>query len=89
VERELRDLRGRVKAGRAALAAVPGAADAMRAGPSKEAAFLARFGITQVELQEGAPGGTPSCVDGTEDAFAVPIDEREAVWARGETMLPG
>jgi hypothetical protein len=51
--RRLRDLRGRVKAARAALSVTPEARDAMRVGWLREAAFYARFGITQAMFREG------------------------------------
>ncbi|HEV8049892.1 MAG TPA: hypothetical protein VGP88_04800 [Thermoplasmata archaeon] len=54
-ERRLRHLRGRVKAARAALSAVPGAAGAVRVDRRREAGFLARFGITQSQLRYGVP----------------------------------
>jgi len=53
-ERRLRDLRGRVKAARAALSGAPGAADLLRANWRREAAFYARFGITQAQFRGGA-----------------------------------
>jgi hypothetical protein len=51
--RRLADLRGPVKAARKAIAAVLGTADAMRADWRKEAAFLARFGVTQGQFRRG------------------------------------
>ncbi|MCI4356061.1 MAG: hypothetical protein L3K18_02805 [Thermoplasmata archaeon] len=59
-ERRLRDLRGRVKAARAALSARPEAKEAFRADWGREAAFYARFGITQAQFQHGVPFTTPS-----------------------------
>ena len=52
--RELRDLGGRVKAARAAVAKTPGAADKMRADWRKEASFLARFAISRAQFRQGA-----------------------------------
>ncbi|MCI4317346.1 MAG: hypothetical protein L3J96_02305, partial [Thermoplasmata archaeon] len=63
VGRRLRDLRGRVKAARAALAGTPGAAEAMRADWRREAGFLARFGITQSQFRNGVPAVGPSISD--------------------------
>jgi hypothetical protein len=54
-ERRLRDLRGRVKAARAALSTNPGAQEALRADWRREAAFYARFGITQAQFRHGVP----------------------------------
>ena len=68
-ERTLRDLRGRVKAARAAMAASPGAAQGVRADWRRETAFLARFGITQAEFRHGVEvagvetDGTPAIND--------------------------
>ena len=47
-ERQLRDLRGRVKAARAAISAAPGAGEVLRQDRVKAAWFYARFGITEV-----------------------------------------
>ena len=73
----LRDLRGRVKAARAALAAVPGGADAMAADWQKEAAFLAGWRITSeqfrhgvAELPETATEPLPSFADGPSETRA-------------------
>ena len=57
-ERHLRDLRGRVKAARAALAAHPAAEERLRADQRAEAAFLARFGVTREQLRQGVPSTT-------------------------------
>jgi hypothetical protein len=46
-----------VNASRVAFAGVPGEADAMRANSQKEAAFLARFGITREQFRYGLPAG--------------------------------
>jgi hypothetical protein len=59
-ELRLRDLRGRVKAARKAIAITPGAAEAMRADWLKEAGFLAQFGITQAQFRRGVLGNEPS-----------------------------
>jgi hypothetical protein len=53
--RRLFDLRGRIKAARAALSAVPSAAESMRVDWTRESAFYARFGISQYHLRNGAP----------------------------------
>jgi hypothetical protein len=63
--RRLAELRGRVKAARKALAAVPGATAAMKGDWRKEAVFLARFGITQAQSCEGVPG----------DVIEIPCDD--------------
>ena len=88
--RRLADIRGRVKAARKAIATTPGAADAMRADWRKEAAFLARFGVTQAQFRKGMP---PSAVEITDDEDAIeglgsPCDGREEVGARALATLP-
>jgi hypothetical protein len=52
-QRRLRDLRGRVKAARAALAAHPEAQEAIQADWRRGATFHARFGITQEPFRYG------------------------------------
>jgi hypothetical protein len=54
-KRRPRELRGRVKAARAALSAQPEAQEALRADWRREAAFFARFGITQEQFRHGVP----------------------------------
>jgi hypothetical protein len=65
-ERRVRDLRGRVKAARAALAATPGAAEAMGEAWRKQAGFRARHEISQAQFRRGV---TATKGPGT-DAFA-------------------
>ena len=55
-ERELRELRGRVKAAWSALAALPGALDRMQSDPRRLAAFYHLWGIDQDRFQEGTRG---------------------------------
>jgi hypothetical protein len=69
-ERRLRELRGRVKAARAAIAAIPGAQAILRQDWAKAARFYARFEITEAQFRRGAPptedrslGGMP--IDGS------------------------
>jgi hypothetical protein len=45
-----------MKAARKAIAITPGAAEALRADWRREAAFLARFGITQAQFRRVVPG---------------------------------
>ncbi|MCI4317251.1 MAG: hypothetical protein L3J96_01815, partial [Thermoplasmata archaeon] len=56
-ERRLRDLRGRVKAARAAFSAHPEAQELLQADWRGETAFYARFGITQVQFRNEVPAG--------------------------------
>jgi hypothetical protein len=90
--RRLADLRGRVKAARKALAAAPGAADAVRADWRKEAAFLARFGVTQAQFRHGVPADAVEAENTAEDAtelFGSPYDSREETTARALATFPG
>jgi hypothetical protein len=64
--RRLRDLRGRVKAARAALSAHPGARKALEADWRREAAFYPRFGITQAQFRHGAPATPLPAMEGAE-----------------------
>jgi hypothetical protein len=54
-ERQLRDLRGRVKAARGTLSAAPGSAEIISSDWAKEARFYARFGITETQFWAGVP----------------------------------
>jgi hypothetical protein len=63
-ERRLRDLRGRVKAARAAISATPGAEATLRRHWVKAAHFYARFGITEGLLRLGVPADCLHDADG-------------------------
>ncbi|HTT44494.1 MAG TPA: hypothetical protein VMH38_00560 [Thermoplasmata archaeon] len=52
-ERKLRDLRGRVKAARAAISGTPGADELLRRDWVKAARFYSRFGITEGMFRQG------------------------------------
>ena len=52
-ERQLRDLRGRVKRARAVIAATPGLAATLASDPRRAAMFYARFGVTGELVQKG------------------------------------
>ena len=54
-ERALRDLRGRVKAGRAVVGANPELAETLQRDWRRAARFSARFGVTVEQLRHGAP----------------------------------
>jgi hypothetical protein len=60
-ERRLRDLRGRVKAARAAISATLGAREVLRHDWVRAASFYARFGITETQFWHGVPDGV--CLD--------------------------
>jgi hypothetical protein len=66
--RRLRELRGRVKAARAALSRARGAEEALRADWRREAAFYARFGITQTQFRHGVAAGVPAGLDPSNSA---------------------
>jgi hypothetical protein len=70
--RRLCDLRGRVKAARAALSAHPEARETLRSDWRREAAFYSRFGITQSELRKGVPAVVPR--EEVEIDPAIPVD---------------
>jgi hypothetical protein len=63
-KRRVRDVRGRVKAARAALTATPGAAEVLRQDWVMAARFYARFGVTETQFREGVP--IASAPDGAE-----------------------
>ncbi len=79
----LRDLRGRVKAARAALAGVPGSEETLARDWILEAHFYARWGITQEQFRHGVPDSAEpeeECVSSYVDVIA---EAREAA------VLPG
>ncbi len=53
--RKLRDLRGRVKAARAAVSTTPGADRILRQDWVKAARFYAKFGVTEIQFRHGVP----------------------------------
>ena len=59
--RNLRDLRGRVKAARAAIPANPGSREILDLDWVKEAVFYARFGITEAMFRHGVLATTVPC----------------------------
>ncbi|MGP8076427.1 MAG: hypothetical protein ACLP8Y_06835, partial [Thermoplasmata archaeon] len=69
-ERRLRELRGRVKAARAAVATTPDLAETLARDWRKAARFYARFGITEAQFRSGV---RPVSV---EDAESLSEDER-------------
>jgi len=54
-ERNLHDLRGRVKAARAAISTTPGAEEALRQSWVKAACFFVSFGISEDQFRRGVP----------------------------------
>jgi hypothetical protein len=58
-ERRLRDLRGRIKAARAAISANPGTGETLRQDLVKAACFYARFGITERLFRYGVSAEAP------------------------------
>ena len=53
--RRLTDLRGRVKAARAAISATPGSDEVLQRDWRKAVRFYARFGVTETALRHGVP----------------------------------
>jgi hypothetical protein len=54
-ERQLRDLRARVKRARAIISATPGLSEILRDDWRKEARFYARFGVSESVFRHGVP----------------------------------
>ena len=83
-DRMLRDLRGRVKAARAALSVTPGAEEVLRQDWAKAARFYARFRITEENLRIGVPTEKAEPAQDLADHLWIPDDrspeakEREA-----------
>jgi len=61
--RQLRDLRARVKAARAVVAAHPGMAEILARDWHKAACFYARFGITEGQFRGGVPTESSGVLD--------------------------
>ena len=85
---QLRDLRGRVKAARAAISANPGAEEVLARDWVKEARFYVRFGITQAQFRHGVT----TVEEAGDDLFQQlrsPCDWLSEVRAREAACLPG
>jgi len=88
-ERRLRDLRGRVKAARAAISGTPGAEEILRQDWVKAARFYARFGITEALFRNGVSVVEVSSEgDQPRGSQSIPSDERTEARSRAETTLP-
>ncbi len=87
--RRLADLRGRVKAARAAISRAPGAAEALLRDPARASWLCARFGISPEQLRHGVPaqGGDAPWEARLGSGFSV--DWLEEVRARREAVLAG
>ncbi|MGI0054587.1 MAG: hypothetical protein ACREBZ_02555 [Thermoplasmata archaeon] len=85
----LRDLRGRVKAARAALATVPGAVEVLAHDWVKEAQFYARFGVTQEQFRYGIPAAGVAMGEDRVGALASRTDWMAEDWVRECSILPG
>ncbi len=86
-ERRLRDLRGRVKAARAAISTTPGAEEVLRRDWVKAARFYAKFGITATQFWIGVPADMEESGEGRLDPVRTPFDWREGVQARAGATL--
>jgi len=69
-ERRLSDLRGRVKAARAAIARTPGAEEVLRRDWIKAARFYARFGVTEAQFRRGVPCPSSEEMDPAPDVIS-------------------
>ncbi len=85
--RHLADLRGRVKAARAAIARAPGGAQMLLGNPTRGAWLCARFGITPEQLCHGVPAADAALADGPRDTPLVPADWLAELRAREEATL--
>ncbi len=85
----LADLRGRVKAARAALSAHPGAEQVLARDWVKEARFYARFGITQAQFRHGVPADAVEAGPSAWEGLDSPLDWLSEVRAREAAVLPG
>ena len=88
-ERRLADLRGRVKAARAAIAAAPGGADALGRDGRRAATFYARWGITEAQFRYGVLGSESGTDGDLAEAMEPCADWIPEVRAREVATLPG
>jgi len=72
-ERRLRDLRGRVKAARAIVAATPGLAETLTSDWQKAARFYARLGITEALCRYGVRDAPQDASDNPVDVSPSPV----------------
>ncbi len=86
--RRLADLRGRVKAARAAIARAPGAVEALLRDPSRAAWLCARFGITSDQVRRGVPAAVGFAADDPR-VEAPPTDWQLEARAHEAASLPG
>jgi len=87
--RHLADLRGRVKAARAAIARSPGAAEALLSDPARAARLCTRFGITPQHLRHGVPpSGVAEEAPDPRETPPLPVDGLAETRAREGTPLP-
>lgn len=86
--RQLADVRGRVKAARAALSAHPGAEEVLTRDWVKEARFYARFGITQAQFRHGVPADGVEAGPAAWEGLNSPLDWMSEVRAREAACLP-
>ena len=84
---QLRDLRGRVKAARAAISGNPGAEEVLAKDWVKEARFYARFGITQAQFRHGVATVEEAGIDLLQQLRS-PCDWLSEVRAREAACLP-
>ena len=87
-ERRLDDLRGRVKAARAAITAVPGGKDALAGDWQEAAAFYARWGVTEAQFRHGVLGSESGADGDLAEAMEPRADWIPEVRAREVATLP-
>ena len=88
-ERRLVDLRGRVKAARAAITAVPGGKDTLAGDWRKAAVFYARWGVTEAQFRHGVLGSESGADGDLAEAMEPCADWIPEVRAREVATLPG
>jgi hypothetical protein len=86
-ERQVRDLRGRVKRARAVVATTPGLAEILQRDWQKAARFYVRFGFTETLLRHGGPG-SEVLNDDHDDRFRALRDDLNEPREREAATLP-
>ena len=87
-ERRLADLRGRVKAARAAITAVPGGKDTFAGDWRKAAVFYARWGVTEAQFRHGVLGSESGAERDLAEVMESRADWISEVRAREVATLP-
>lgn len=88
-ERRLDDLRGRVKAARAAITAVPGGKDTLAGDWRKATVFYSSWGVTEAQFRHGVLGSEGGAEGNLAGAMEPCADWITEVRAREVATLPG